>query len=174
MKDFTINSDRILLRYIRETDIDAIFSYRSLPEVAKYQYWEPFTEEQTIDFVNKCKNPQIDKDEKWIGLAIEKSGILIGDCAFNVSNGIAEIGCNISPKYQKMGLAKEALSTLINYCLQNKNVDKIAGITDSKNSASIKLMESLGMKKVPDFENHIICKGEECIEYKYCIISSDL
>lgn len=169
MKDFTINSDRILLRCISETDIDAIFLYRSLPEVAKYQYWEPFTKEQTVDFVSKCMHPQLDKQDEWIGLAIEKNGILIGDCAFKVSNGSAEIGCNISPRYQKMGLAKEALSTLINYCFQNKAVDGIMGITDSKNSASIKLMKSLDMKKVPDFENHIICKGEDCIEYKYSL-----
>lgn len=167
MRDFHILSERIIIREMQDADIDMIYSYRSLPEIARYQYWEPFTKEQTVDFVSKYKNPQIGKQEEWIGLAIEKDGDLIGDCAFKISNGIMEIGCNISPEYQGMGLAKEALSTLINYCFENQDVNQIIGITDSQNSASIKLMESMGMRKDPDFENRIICKGEECIEYKY-------
>lgn len=168
MKDFPIKSGQILLRYIRETDTDFIFSYRSLPDIAKYQYWEPFTMKQTISFVDRSKDTQM-QDGQWIGLIIEKEGVPIGDCALMIDQKTAEIGCNISPKYQKTGLAKEALSVLINYCFENKNIDEIIGITDSKNSASIKLMESLGMKKVSTFENHIICKGEDCTEYKYSL-----
>lgn len=168
MKDFPIKSGQILLRYIRETDTDFLFSYRSLPEVAKYQYWEPFTMEQTISFVDKCKDPQI-KDGQWLGLIIEKEGIAIGDCALMIDHKTAEIGCNISPEFQKQGLAKEVLSALIDYCFQSKHVNEITAITDSRNIASINLLKSLGMMKIPDFENHIICKGEDCIEHKYSL-----
>ncbi len=167
MEDFHILSEKIIIREMQDADIEAIYSYRSLPEIARYQYWKPFTKEQTVDFVSKCKHPQLDKQDEWIGLAIEKEGNLIGDCAFKINDGTAEIGCNISPEYQNQGLAKEALCTLINYCFKNRDVNQIIGITDSNNSASIKLMESLGMKKNPDFENRVICKGEESIEYKY-------
>ncbi len=47
-----ISSDRILLRTIKESDVGAILSYRSLDEVARYQYWEPFTEDMALTFVN--------------------------------------------------------------------------------------------------------------------------
>lgn len=167
MNDFSIYSGRLLLRCITETDTDAIFAYRSLPEVARYQYWEPFTIEQTMDFVSKCSRTGLNKDGQWTGLAIEYKGILIGDCACNISDNTIEIGCNISPEYQGMGIAKEALTLLTRYCLKYFDIKEIIGITDSRNIASIRLMESLGMKKNPDFENHIICKGEECVEYKY-------
>ncbi|NDV95068.1 N-acetyltransferase [Dysgonomonas sp. 521] len=167
MNDFPISSKRLLLRYIRETDADAIFSYRSLPEVARFQYWEPFTKERTIVFINQCTEADLKKENQWIGLAIEYKGKVIGDCAFNISNSIMEIGCNISPEYQGMGLAKEALSVLIDHCFKNFEIKEVAGITDSRNTASIRLMESLAMQKVAGFENHIFCKGENCIEYKY-------
>lgn len=169
MNDFSISSERLLVRYIYETDADAIFTYRSLPEVARYQYWEPFTIEQAVDFVNKCRKTGLNKDGQWTGLAIEYNDKVIGDCAFNISNGIMEIGCNISPEYQGMGLAKEALNLLIDYCSSNYNIKEIIGITDFRNTASIRLIESLGMSRVTDFENRIICKGEECIEYKYSV-----
>jgi len=167
MNEISINSERILLRNIWETDIEAIFSYRSLPEVARYQYWEPFTLERTVDFVNQCIETYHDSVNQWIGLVIEHNNKVIGDCAFNISNDILEIGCNISPEYQGKGFAKEALNLLIYYCYRSFHINEIIGITDSRNTASIKLMESLGMNKDNSFDNHIICKGEDCIEYKY-------
>jgi len=170
MNDFSIYSGRIVIRNIRETDTEAIFQYRSLPEVAKYQYWEPFTKEQVIDFVKRCSHPDFEKEGQWIGLAIEHENKVIGDCAFCIANNTVEIGCNISPQYQNKGFAKEALSFLIDYCFNKMKVREITGITDSKNDASIKLMELLGMIKVPGFENNIICKGEDCIEHKYSLL----
>lgn len=167
--NFTLHSERIKLRAISETDTEAIYNYRSLPEVAKYQYWEPFTMQQTKDFVSRCCNPDLDEEHQWIGLAIVYQEKVIGDCAFKISEKIAEIGCNISPEYQGMGLARESLSILIRYFLKNKDVKEIIGITDSRNIPSVRLMQSLGMVKVPDFETLIICKGEDCIEHKYAI-----
>lgn len=167
--NFTLHSERIKLRAISETDTEAIYNYRSLPEVAKYQYWEPFTMQQTKDFVSRCCNPDLDEEDQWIGLAIVYQGKVIGDCAFKISENIAEVGCNISPEYQGMGLARESLSILIRYFLKNKDVKGIIGITDSRNIPSVRLMQSLGMVKVPDFETLIICKGEDCIEHKYAI-----
>lgn len=171
--NFTLHSERIKLRAILETDTEAIYNYRSLPEVAKYQYWEPFTMEQTQDFVSRCCNPNLDEEDQWIGLAIVYQGKVIGDCAFNISENIAEVGCNISPEYQGMGLAKESLNILIRYFLKNKDVKEIIGITDSRNIASVRLMQSLGMVKVPDFETRLVCKGENCIEHKYAIRIDD-
>lgn len=166
---YILHSERIKLRAILETDTEAIYNYRSLPEVAKYQYWEPFTMEQTQDFVSRCCNPNLDEEDQWIGLAIMYQGEVIGDCAFKVSDNIAEVGCNISPEYQGMGLAKESLNILIRYFLKNKDVKEIIGITDSRNIASVRLMQSLGMVKVLDFETRLVCKGENCIEHKYAI-----
>lgn len=166
---FTLHSERIKLRAILETDTEAIYNYRSLPEVAKYQYWEPFTMEQAHDFVSRCCNPDLDEEDQWIGLAIVYQGKVIGDCAFKISENIAEVGCNISPEYQGMGLARESLNILIHYFLKNRDVKEIIGITDSRNIASVRLMQSLGMVKVRDFETRLVCKGENCIEYKYAI-----
>ena len=164
-----LHSERIKLRAILETDTEAIYNYRSLPEVAKYQYWEPFTMEQTQDFVSRCCNPNLDEEDQWIGLAIMYQEEVIGDCAFKISEKIAEIGCNISPEYQGMGLAKETLFLIITYCFRCRDVKEIIGITDSINIPSVRLMQSLGMVKVPDFETQLVCKGENCIEHKYAI-----
>jgi RimJ/RimL family protein N-acetyltransferase len=168
--DFIL-SKRVLLRPIAITDVEDIFSYRSLTEVAKYQYWEPFTKEQTLDFVNRNSNPDFRKRGEWIGLAIisKDTGKLIGDCALKIEDNRAEIGCNISPKYQNCGFAKEILRLLIDYSFKITGVNEVYGITDSANTASIRLMESVGMVRTPVFEERIICKGILSVEHRYSI-----
>lgn len=166
-----LESNRIFIRDIRESDTDAIYSYRSLNEIARFHYWEPYTKEQTKTFVTQCKDPDLSIRGEWIGLAIiyKKNNELIGDCALKIESESAEIGCNISPIYQQLGLASEVLETLISYCFKIVGITEVYGITDSKNEASIRLMQSVGMSRVIEFEEKLICKGVESIEHKYSI-----
>lgn len=166
-----IDSEKILLRVIEYDDWEDILLYRSLPCVARYQYWEPYTKADALNFVNQCCNTDLDVKDQWIGLTIvqKENGCIIGDCALKIRIDTAEIGCNISPNYQKRGLAQIVIQMLINYCIQCKNINKIFGITDSQNIASIRLMESVGMIKDPLFEEKGKCKGYPYIEHKYVI-----
>lgn len=167
----TLSSDRIFLRSFQETDADAIFAYRSLEDIAKYQYWEPYNYEDTLNFIKNNLNSDLSNKETWVGLAIIDKSYqkLIGDCAIRINKNDAEIGCNISPEYQKFRYAKEALSLLIDYCFKNNAIDEIFGITDSGNTASIRLMQSMQMVKSDEFEEQIVCKGCISIEHKYFI-----
>ena len=38
-----IESERLYLRPFGHGDAEAVWAYRSLAEVARYQYWEPYT-----------------------------------------------------------------------------------------------------------------------------------
>lgn len=151
------------------SDIDAIFSYRSLEEVALYQYWYPYTKEQTAAFINQNKDSDLNILDKWNGFAIisKTDNTLIGDCAIRITNETAEIGCNISPIYQGKGFAKEALQLLIDASCNKHNIHAIYAIIDSNNFASKRLLESLGMIRLVDFEEESICKNLICIEHKY-------
>lgn len=164
-------SDRISIRPIYQTDTDSIYAYRSLEEVARYQYWAPFSKEQTTKFVNQNKKENLNTRGKWIGLAIiyRDNGLLIGDCAIRINDDTAEIGCNISPEYQHKGLAKETIRLLIDYCFRKAEVKEVFGITDRENKASVQLMESLGMVKDSGFQEEIMCKGLLSVEHRYSI-----
>jgi RimJ/RimL family protein N-acetyltransferase len=41
--DREIHTDRLLLRRYREDDLDRLAAIQSLPEVARFLYWEPRT-----------------------------------------------------------------------------------------------------------------------------------
>lgn len=165
--------ERITLRAFRESDVEPIYSYRSLASVAKYQYWYPFTKEQTVAFISQYCSTNPKGEGEWNGFAIvhKNSNEVIGDCALKITGNKAEIGCNLSPEYQRQGFAKEALMLLLTYAFKTVGVDEVSGITDSDNKASIRLMESIGMLKQPTVEK-VFCKGNWCIEFTYRISAS--
>ena len=169
-----LSSQRITLRPITDNDIGAVFSYRSLEEVAKYQYWQPYSMEDAALFVKNNTNTPLTLRGRWIALLIveNKSGLVIGDCALKITFETAEAGFNISPKYQRRGFGKETLELLINYAFNTAKVTQLFAVTDSKNTASIKLLESAGLRKDASFKNRLICKGLPSTEYKYIISNS--
>lgn len=175
-----VTTDRLSLRSITEADEDAIYSYRSLEDVARFQYWEPFSCEQIKLFISRNKDAIPLTPEKWLGFAIvlKSSGKVIGDCAACIKKTSRkedtsapafslEIGCNVSPAYQNQGFAREALAGLIGYYVAHATIKEVCGITDAENMASARLMESLGMKRVEGFERRIMCKGRVCVEHRY-------
>jgi len=113
-----INTDRLVLRYFDESDTIALLDYRSEPEVARYQLWEPFTMSDAVKFIEEYRPLTDPVLGKWFGLAIvlKETGEMIGDLAFqiNVDNTTAEIGFNLNPRFQGRGFALEAVKVLIN------------------------------------------------------------
>lgn len=168
MLDHLVETTRLLIRGLRKEDEDSIYSYRSLPEVARYQLWEPYTKQDALDYIEKNPFTGFDKVDEYVSLVVvaKESNEVVGDCCYVVKGSEAEIGFNISPKYQSQGIAKEAANSLINY-LWSKNIPIVSGITDSENIGSIKVLEAVGMSRVPDFEEKFTVKGLPSIEWKY-------
>lgn len=171
MQKNTLSSQRITLRPFTSSDIEAVFSYRSLEQVAKYQYWHPYSKEDAASFIKNNAGATLSLRDKWIGLLIvsKENNFTIGDCALKIKGSTAEVGFNISPKYQRQGFGKEALKLLINYAFNTAKVRQVFAITDSQNTASIKLLEDAAMQKDPSFKNQIMCKGLPSTEYKYIL-----
>ena len=65
-----LESERIYLRNFATSDVNAIFSYRSLNEVALYQYWHPYTRKQALKFISQNKNSDFNILNKWNGFAV--------------------------------------------------------------------------------------------------------
>ncbi|MCP5049238.1 MAG: GNAT family N-acetyltransferase, partial [bacterium] len=51
-----LQSSRILLRRLEDSDLADFLEYRSRPEVAKYQYWKPFDEVRARQYISDNKN----------------------------------------------------------------------------------------------------------------------
>lgn len=166
-----LSSERLILRPLTKQDASAVYAYRSLPEIAKYQYWQAFTLPQAVKFVNDNANTPLNKRGGWIGLAVilKENNNFIGDCALKIEGSDAEIGFNISPQYQKQGFAKEVIKMLAEYSFNTANAKKVIAVTDTQNTACVNLLKSAGFTKDLTFEEKLICKGVLSIEHKYFI-----
>ena len=50
---YPIETERLTLRPFHEDDLEGLYAYQSLPEVARYLYWEPRTVEESRSFLRK-------------------------------------------------------------------------------------------------------------------------
>jgi ribosomal-protein-alanine N-acetyltransferase len=178
MKTFKINTERICIRNLKDSDLNDFFSYRSNPEITKYQGFDTMTIEQAKNFIDSQKEKQFGKAGEWVQYAIENSTTkqLIGDCAIKLDDydvRIGQIGITISGQHQKKGYAKETLKAILDYLFAIENFHRVVEIVDTGNVASIKLLESTGFKKEGHFVENIFFKGKWGSEFQYAMLKSE-
>ena len=112
MQKLIIDTERLLIRNLKTSDLNNFHFYRSNPEVTKYQGFDFFTSEQSSEFLYGQIDKIFGKPGEWVQYAIEnkETGDLIGDCAIKLDEydvRIAEIGITISHIEQKKVLQKK-------------------------------------------------------------------
>ena len=173
-----IESERLILRQFTMTDLELFFQYRSKPEVAEFQLWESFTEQEASAFIEKYATTRPGIPGEWSGLAIElkTTGTLIGDCAMKINTEYgaqAEIGFNLSPEYQGQGFATEAVRCLIDYVFSQIGVHRVFAVTDAENTGAANLLKRLGMRQEGHFIQNIWFKGRWGDEDLYAILHDE-
>ena len=154
------------LRRLHETDLAAFQAYRSIPELGRYQGWSPLSDAQALAFLAEMNAAPLFAPGRWIQLGIteSQSDALVGDIGLHVSDDglVGEIGFTLAPRAQGRGLATRAVSRALELLLANTRVERVRGITDRRNSASIRLLERLGFRheetRTVDFRGEVCCE----------------
>lgn len=83
-----IETKRLLLRDLKETDVRAVHDYASDPAVVRYMDWGPNNREETEAFIQRALEAQKEKPRHHYTLAItlKIDKKLIGSCGVHVSN----------------------------------------------------------------------------------------
>ncbi|MES0879834.1 GNAT family N-acetyltransferase [Roseibium sp. SCP14] len=175
---YPIESDRLLLRPIAESDVSAIQTYHSLEEVAKYQFWGPRTEEAVRGEMKKWTTHSQIEGEGELALAVvmKQSGELIGDVFFKVTDAAARqgtVGYTFNPAFQGKGYATEAAKVMLQQGFEVFNLHRIFARCDARNIPSWRLMERLGMRREAHFREHALFKGGWDEEFYYAILQRE-
>lgn len=173
-----LQSERLILRNLSESDLDDFLSYRANPEVTRFQSFEPYNRRQAVDFIASQKDKEYGIPGQWLQLGVIeiKSNRLIGDCAVRLDEHeprIAELGCTLSPAFQKKGYAKEIMLTLMRFLFEQQDIHRIVEITDAENISSIRLLESIGFRREGLFVENIWFKGKWGSEYQYAMLKRE-
>lgn len=134
-----IKTERLMLRPAQEEDAKALHS--AFSSIEAMRYWDTLPHSnlsQTEDFVRGMMGMS---PERGADFVVEFEDVVIGKAGFW---RFPEIGFIFNPEYWGRGLAKEAVSALIKYGFETKQLPKITADVDPRNDRSIRLLEGLG------------------------------
>jgi RimJ/RimL family protein N-acetyltransferase len=174
----TLETTRLRLRHFRDADLALFRAYRNDPEVARYQGWERISESEAYAFLQEQKETQPGVPGHWFQIAVElkETGILVGDCALKIEEHDerqAEIGYTLSRAYQGRGIAREAVSCVLEYAFVMLGLHRVIAITDCENAASVALLERLGLRREGHFLQNVWFKGKWADEYLYAMLQEE-
>lgn len=153
----TINTERLLLRRIVESDWKAVLFLRSDKIINKFikRSEDTKTKNKTdaLLFIQMIHNAVEDNISVSWGITLIDSKEIIGTiCLWNFSEDrrIAEVGYDLSPKYQNRGIMSEALSGVVAFGFSELKLDSIEAFTLNENESSRLLLERNGFVLMKD------------------------
>ncbi|CAN5732997.1 GNAT family protein [soil metagenome] len=175
-----LETERLIIRQIRESDLEDFFEYRSDPQVCEFQSYEPITRENAKGWIKVLKDGEFGKAGEWsqFGVELKEEKKLIGDIGLKPENQdvrVVEFGISFSTKYQGKGFAKEALIKVFSHLFAEKNIHRIVGIMDVENANMIGLMEKLNFRREAEFKESFWdeMKNSWRDEYLYAMLKED-
>ncbi|WP_348639438.1 GNAT family N-acetyltransferase [Salibacterium salarium] len=172
-----LETNRLLLRKLRQNDLFAVFDYASRSEVSQYMLWDTHQSTQdTQQFLNISYEKY--KNGKLAPFAIEEkaTGQLIGTIEFvwwEKENGVAEIGYVLTPDYWGQGFIPEAAKRLIRFGFDRMNLSRIEARCYAVNTNSIRVMEKIGMSYEGTLRKRMFVKGERRDVLLYAILKEE-
>ena len=171
---YPLLTPRLSIEPLNLSDLDAFVSYRQDAEIARFQSWDTnYSAEQALELIESQAGVVLPLQGQWLQLAVHEqiSGELVGDLALHSqtdSQSVFEIGFTIASQHQGKGFASEAASRLMSFLFLEVGAEKIVANTDRRNTASIRLLVSLGFKFHPEKSLTEIFKDEivtvDCFE----------
>jgi aminoglycoside 6'-N-acetyltransferase len=174
-----VTAERILLRRFAKTDVDIFAAYRSDPDVARYQSWEaPYPRAKGERMIRELLREHPDTPGQWYQFAMElrATGELIGDCAAGIDAEDArqaEIGFTLRPEFQGHGYATEAARALLGYLFEGRVKHRVFARCDPRNTASVAVLERLGMRREGHLRESTWAKGEWTDDLVYAILDRE-
>lgn len=164
-----LETQRCLLRPFKDKDLTIFTAYRDNPNVARYQSWTNFSYAEALALYQGMQEQGFGLAGIWYQIAIadRHTDKLLGDLALClVGPDMAEVGFTIDPLHQGRGYGREGLNALLGYLFDTQGHLTVRAVTDVRNLASIRLLESVGFKQQGQ-ARQVIFKGEPAQEYLY-------
>jgi len=145
----TITTARLILRPVRPSDVDDIWTYTSDPEVSAFTTWEPHrSREATAAYVaHVCERYERGEPTNW-GLELRETGRLVGMAGFAeiaVEHERGGIGFVLNRSYWRRGLMTEAVAEVLRIGFDVLALEKIEAGCIAENEGSKAVLLKTGM-----------------------------
>lgn len=161
--DVKLETNRVILRKLSVSDAKDMFEYTSNKACSEHLSWKPHVKiDQTENYIKGVIKGYNNSNEfSW---AIEEKvqhkfiGVVrIFDVSFYNKRG--ELSYILNPAFQGKGLMLESIRCVLDYCFKDVGLNRIQARCTPENTASEKIMKSLGMIFEGRLRDYWINKG---------------
>ena len=160
-----IVTERLVLRTLRPGDAEAMFAYRSDPEVARYQGWQRESVDEVRAFIADLATNEPFAPGTWrqFAIVLRAEDAMIGDCGVHVPHDEPEqamFGITLATAFQRRGYASEALRALLRLAFDTLGKHRVYASIDPRNAASLALFERAGFRREAHHVESLWLMGE--------------
>jgi [ribosomal protein S5]-alanine N-acetyltransferase len=172
-----LETNRLLLRQIENSDAESILKYLSDEEVMKHYGLESFqTAEDALDEISWYHSIFNENTGIRWGITLKEENEVIGSCGFLnmvVQHRRTDIGYELSRNHWSKGIASEALEAVIKHGFQEMDLQRIQALIDVPNIQSQKLVEKQGFIKEGLLRKYEYTRGKFDDLYMYSLLKED-
>jgi RimJ/RimL family protein N-acetyltransferase len=173
-----IVTERLILRALRSDDAEPMFAYRSLPDVHRYQCWEPGSVEEVRSFIAGLESLPFATPGTWyqLGVRLRETEELVGDVGIRFpadEDRQVEIGFTIAPDRQGRGLGTEVVTALLDHAFGPLGMHRVFASVDPRNEPSLALLAKIGMRREAHFRESLWFKGAWADDVVFALLESE-
>ena len=146
-----IETERLVLRELRESDAQAVFQIFGDDAVTRYYDLATFTDaEQARLLITRMNARNASGDALRWGIALKESDAVIGTGGFNQfvrSWFRASIGYDLAQAHWNKGYMTEALRAMVQYGLEHLSLHRIEALVVPGNDASARVLTKVGFQE---------------------------
>lgn len=148
----TLVTDRLRLEPCGMDHHDGLCVVNRDPKVMRYIGGRPQTAEETRAWIGRAETRWTDLGYSWWAIRPAATGEIVGACCLqHIENDPVqelEIGWRLLPAHWGRGYATEAARAMIGFGFQELGAPQLFSIADPRNTASIRVMQRLGMRSL--------------------------
>ena len=150
-----IRTARLVLRPVRDDDLDALFAIYSDPEVMRYVNVPHPDRARTAQMIERIRAAHAETGLEYV---VERNGDLIGKAGLWT---FSEIGYAFRRDFWGQGYGREAVGAVVHAAFaRHPDIDALTAEIDPRNGASAALLTRLGFREVARVENTVEIAGE--------------
>lgn len=173
-----LHTPRLILRELHEDDLEALRDFETRPEMHDYERETIPGEDITREFLRNAEQRAQDdpRTQYWLAVTIRPDDRVIGHVSLRCNHHDIqewEVGWAIHSAHWGKGYATEAARALIHFAFTELQVHRVVAFCNAHNTASVRVMEKLGMRKDGHLRETRRWRGGWSDEFVYAVLDHE-